>query len=752
MANSPSFADISPRFPPQDPPPVLADGPGGRPPRLAAKPYPQMTVKNPSMRTEGEPTISTERVTLSVRLRFNPLRGLTPDRLSQYLDQFDLGFFRMAAITWDKIERRDTTLKSVAPKRKKAVARHGYNIVSNDGIDDDQRQMAEDQVEALKYFYDNLTATNAIKPDEMGGVRLLASQMMDAQSKYYAVHEIVWQPGLNGLTAQFVMCPLWWFEAVTAKLRYLDNEFQVYGRDMLPSEWLVTCGEGLMEACSVAWMFKHLPLQDWLALCEKFGMPFIDAATSASPGSPEWDNLVQYVNNFGPDGGGVRSNSAQINPIEIKTTGADMYARMVENMDRAMTILWRGGDLGTTGAKNATGASLQGDESDILEGDDAVLIEETLALQVSRYVINYTFGPDVPVLAYLKFKQEQDPDAVQFQRDVYKQFIADGTVCDVLANLTDLKKLTQDAGLTVQEDYVEPWLPVADKNGAKITGGTVEDPEGDIVGGDTEDPPEPAAEPKPESGPGGRPPASAKAAAGKPEIANDNPSSKLEEKGVEDVAAAVADDLSHVMPRLQAIFEIKDDAVFVRKLQNFYEEFPGLVADVMKDPSAARAIYPVMAAAMATGLDQKGAKRRAEIANGDLPGHEFHGNQYTDSRSEALALSKSARTERTPESHDKAAEAHDLAGRLATSEHDRQFHQEMAHSHRESAEMGRNFNSRMAEHQRSMAEMQTKLEQIKDTDPNEVLKSKIGALKSKIKKVNASTTAMQRRMVDDEKS
>src|SRR4051812_4160078 len=103
--------------------------------------YPQMTPDHPVMRTSGEPSISTERVTMSVRMRFNPLRGLTPERLAQYLDQFDLGFFRLAAITWDKIERRDPTLKAVAPKRKKAVARHGYDILSLDKIEDSQKTM-----------------------------------------------------------------------------------------------------------------------------------------------------------------------------------------------------------------------------------------------------------------------------------------------------------------------------------------------------------------------------------------------------------------------------------------------------------------------------------------------------------------------------------------------------------------------------------------------------------------------------------
>lgn len=647
------------------------------------------------MRTRGEASISTERVTQSVRMRFNPLRGLTPERLAQYLDQFDLGFFRQAAITWDKIERRDPTLKSVAPKRKKAVARHGYDVLSMDKLEDSQRKMAEDQVQTLKYFYDNLTATNAIKPDEMGGLALLARQMMDAQGKYYACHEIVWQPLRGGnssaganLTAQFVFCPLWWFEGTTGKLRYMDSEFQVYGRDMLPGEWLVTCGEGLMEASSVAWMFKHLTMQDWLAYCEKFGTPFIDAATSASPGSEDWDKLVEYVQNFGPDGGGVRSNTATISPIELKGTGQAAYSQMVENMNRALTILWRGGDLGTTSAKDQTGASLQGDESDILEGDDAVLIEETLALHVSRYVISWKYGPDAPVLAYLRFKQEQDPDAIAFQRTVFTAFLADGTVCDVLANQTDFKKLTQDVGLPVQEDYDAPWLTVKDKSGAVETGEVLLDKEKSIVGGIAG--PAPGQDPNSTEGnkanedPNDDPKKAGQLANSLREGQSSAPSPALEEAGAEHYARALAHDLEIVREELEAISKVEDDRVFAQRAVAFKDRLDKLSRDILHLPKSAQALGETMIAALFTGLT---TKPRAQLANGDVPGHEFHGNQWTEA---ASAEHRKLRAE-ADIAHSTVHQAEYGAGANAAHEELARLHQDAAEKYGRAAEHARQY-------------------------------------------------------------
>src|SRR5882724_5060395 len=119
--------------------------------------------------------LSPERIQSSLRLRFNPIRNLTPELLAQHLDSFRLGFFRNLALAWDAMERRDSRLQTVAPKRKKSVARHGWEILT---IDNSPTALAQKRV--LEYFYNHLTATTALEPDERGGLSLLVRQMMDA--------------------------------------------------------------------------------------------------------------------------------------------------------------------------------------------------------------------------------------------------------------------------------------------------------------------------------------------------------------------------------------------------------------------------------------------------------------------------------------------------------------------------------------------------------------------------------------------
>lgn len=586
MANI-GFQDIAPQFLPHDQPPVDPVPKANKPDYgvvtapTPGMPYPAPTPENPPMRTAGESSINTARVTLSVRMRFNPLRNLTPARLVQYLDQFDLGFFRMAAVAWDRIERRDPVVKTVSGKRKKAVSRHGFDILTVDNVPTGMESLAEQQVEALTNFYNNLTAVDAIRPDQQGGINLLSRQMMDAHSKYYAVHEIVWQPKPSGLTAQFVACPLWWFEGATGKLRYLDNEFMVYGRDMASANWMVTVGEGLMEACSVAYIYKTLSLQDWVAMSEKFGTPFLDAATSAAPGSDEWEALVAYVQNYGPDGGGVRSNNSVITPISPNANSVEMFQAMVANMDRAMTILWRGGDLGTTSSKNANGASLQGDESAILESDDAAMIEETLAIQVSRYVINWTFGPDAPVLAYLKFKQAEQQNVAQ--------------------------------DLAIDTFLVNNGAPLSIKDTLERYGRAVPDSTADLL--------------KPAIPPGGTGPAESN---DPPEIANDDPSQPtLEDTAHTHFAMAVAADLQPIRERIAALLQIDDDAIFAQRAQDLASQIAKLQKDICQLPKCAQVLAETQIAALFSGLTSGKSARTAQMANGDLPGHQFHGNQHT---------------------------------------------------------------------------------------------------------------------------
>ena len=90
-------------------------------------------------------------------------------------------------------------------------------------------------------------------------------------------------------------------------------------------------------------------------------------------------------------------------------TGEPPMPRLVERMDRAIAALYRGADLSTLSKGEGMGASLQGDESDMLEADDCATLAESLHEQVDRFVIRYMTGDDTP-LAYIWIEPVSKPN------------------------------------------------------------------------------------------------------------------------------------------------------------------------------------------------------------------------------------------------------------------------------------------------------------------------------------------------------
>jgi hypothetical protein len=448
------------------------------------------------------------------------------------LDDFERGYLSAAALAWDTIEKRDDTIKSVAPKRKKSVARHGWEIIILPNLPCEKQAEALQHKAALEFFYANLTVANAIDANEKGGFKLLVRQMMDAVGKRYSVHEIIWKleyttpppsqqpdhlqpdnlqlptsfpsstsvhgpapspqpnpqsspacssqpetlqpdnfepsanlqplpssllpllpsvqssslktnpqsaipnpqfilpqsdnfepdnpqplPPIPRLTAELRHVPLWFFENTTGALRYLPASDSLHpslsGANFLntaasiplaPGSWMVTVGEGLMHACSIAWMTKALPLQDWLDFSSRYGHPALIASTTAERNSQDWLELEKMLGVFLDQLSAVTNAAVgeQIKLLDLKGGGDLPYERLISRMDRLITALWRGADLSTLSREQGYGASLQSGESDILEQDDAELISETLQAHIDRYVIQYLFGPQAKPLAAVK--------------------------------------------------------------------------------------------------------------------------------------------------------------------------------------------------------------------------------------------------------------------------------------------------------------------------------------------------------------
>lgn len=515
-------------------------------------------------KTQSE--VTADVVQLALRSRFNPVRGITPQILSSQLDNFHLGFIAFAALTWDAIERRDDVLRNVISKRKKSVAR-----LKRESLQREESSEAAAHAEALDEFYDNLSVTNALDENERGGFPLLVRQMMDAQGKYYAAHEVVWQPEGDVLTAELRFVPLWFFENRTGRLRFLRVPLGGSEGDALEDGgWMVTKGDGLMEACSIAWMFKNLPLKDWLAYSDKFGTPGVLGQTNAAKGSEAGDAMKEAVAQFGQNWSGTvyGADGTIKEPISLITAGSGAstlpFPPLIERMDRAMAALWRGSDLSTMSA-DTKGASVQDGEGDILLEDDAALISDTLNHYLDRWVIRQKFGTDTP-LAYSRLIVPQ-------QENVELDLKVDELLLKAGARLGENERL---------EHYGRPRIDAKDT------------------------PLKLAAQPSAIGNqPPGEPPSSFANAAAQ------HGASDLIAKAVQTIGAGVALDTRPVLARLAAVYALPD-AEFGAGIREFANQLPGLATLVSNSPQTQRAFYEALSAALLTGLT---GGERAELAN-----------------------------------------------------------------------------------------------------------------------------------------
>ncbi len=338
--------------------------------------------------------ISPERVEAWNRAKYNPIRGLTPLSLSRTLDEMDRGELRRAALLFDKIERRDDVLMSVAAKRRKDAARRDWSVAA---LEDSPR--ARRHAEAVEYFLANLRVTSAVEGDFLQGWPGLVRTMMDAVGKRYAVHEIIWRPGRGGVSAELKFVPLWFFENRTGKLRYLAEPHARTGVDLEPGEWMVTHGEGLMEGCSVGHLYKTMSLKDWVVFNEKFGLPGIWAKTQAQPGSGEYDALHDAVRDWMNDGAIVTGGDVEVTTLAAKAGSLVPMADLIERIDKRMMAVWRGGDLSTQSQGDSVGASVQDDEAALIAADDLEMIATTVNLQLVPHIVRAATGDEVPLAA-----------------------------------------------------------------------------------------------------------------------------------------------------------------------------------------------------------------------------------------------------------------------------------------------------------------------------------------------------------------
>lgn len=413
-----------------------------------------------------KPGLDFQRVKNSILFRFNPVRQASADRLGTELDGFYTGRLTIARF-WEAMQNRDDMIRSSCGKRADAVEQLEWQIVKSENAEDIDQALAEEQVNTLKEFYGNIAVTDVYRQDSNGGVGLLSRQMLDARAKGWAVHEITWKPRVDGtLSAEFRFCPLYWFENTTGKLRFILEDWQTYGVDMKPGEWLITASDNFMESVASLWLYKKELLQAWVRFCARYGMPLPIMKTGAAYGSEDWNKAVEAANSITEDWALVMSDGASLEFPTLDRSGDGTFQALYEDLKRTIVTVILGSDLATisAGSGQGQGASLQQKEDAKRERADASLISETLQRNVDKMVLEYTYGENTPILAKFVLVPSKNQD-VQADLAVDKMFTEFGiplSVSDVRERYGRAEPSTDDDIVTAPQQTQTPQDPPPD--------------------------------------------------------------------------------------------------------------------------------------------------------------------------------------------------------------------------------------------------------------------------------------------------
>lgn len=324
------------------------------------------------------------------------------------------------------------------------------------------------------------------------------------------------------------------------------------------------------------WAAQNFTWEWFLKFAQIFGAPFIWANYAQGSSQGTIDDVVSMLENLGAFGRAAFPEGTKIDFKEAITQGQNNpQLLLIEAGNTVFDLVILGQTLtSNTGDQGKGGGSFALGKVHSSVRDEKIVSTARAGMKVLNHSL-------VPAICRLNCGDDNEcPTLV----------LGDKHTVDALEMAQRDQILLQTPGVKMvkQEFYERHDLAVPS------------DDDDTLEGAAPQEPPEGGNPNKPPNGKG--PMANGKRPVPKGKVAKGKGTEPAHTEDVQAFAGAVGEDVSHVFDRLQAISEIKDDALFERKLRAFHADFPALEADVLKDPSAARAMLPILTKAFLEGV------------------------------------------------------------------------------------------------------------------------------------------------------
>lgn len=533
------------------------------------------------------------------REMFNPMRGLTIARAVSYLDAYRRG--EMADLQWlySLIEESDATLLALVERRTSALSELDWDVLiveDNDLPEGSTRKQAEEQRDYLAEIYgqiDNLReATEFLALATFRGFAHVQKQDLNGDGVIDHLELLdQWNWVRDGMFGQWLWNPK--AQNVTAEALKNNPEAIIDPRQFIIRE----VPRHLNRIALIKRVRTNLAEKDWTAFVEIYGIPGGVALMPPNVPENERDNYLTLAREVAEGGNGVLPYGGDWKPND-GPRGVNPFRDFLRYLDEQLILAGTGGlltMLAQSGSGTLAGNAHQKTFESIARAEGRK-VSELFQKQFDKELIRAKFGEEAPILAYFQLnRSDLSEDEMGFVRDVVKTLLGGKTTRNVLANQMELKELVGNAGLPVNAEYFDPYVPVESEGGPLVTGELMTDSEGDVIGARPEEQPEAATN----GTPGGRPSV----------LRNRATLQRLRQV----LAAGVREDLRPVAARLQAIESLPDGPQQKEALELLLKDLPGLEAEINALPKTADAMVDALAEGLKAGLSaQRGNKGGAK--------------------------------------------------------------------------------------------------------------------------------------------
>lgn len=304
---------------------------------------------SPLLGPDGKPIVH-DADEMPNRVGFNPLRGLTLNRVLSLLDAAETGY--LAELTWlyRFVEKREPITTTLAERREAALARCRWAVVKEEEV---VRRVNGDPV-----LIDEQTAFLNELFGKIDNLNEAWRWLGTASFRGYAHLEKHYDSA--GSVVHLEPVPQWFFGLMFPRHQYCynpDAQNSTHGEPIQDRHWIIReCERHIDEIASILYVGRNMSWKDWQLYVSRHGVPniFLEVSKEAAATDADYGSLAASLAKFVSAGKGVIPPGVKANLFGAGQ-GAEKtpFPGFMDYIDKMLVLRGTGGKL--TMLSEATG-------------------------------------------------------------------------------------------------------------------------------------------------------------------------------------------------------------------------------------------------------------------------------------------------------------------------------------------------------------------------------------------------------------